>query len=201
MASQTAEDLGRMKTFKKFLEQDERQIDAKIIEGAPEWSPEHAEGNYRVGEITFSAKDGLGSVPFNQSVYYHGFVVEIKPSVFADIVLPDDTRLETAKAIGVLVLKGYALGIPFISVDTKAAEEGTGPVRVTGHEGRARMMVVKMSNGDEPVPIHVLLGGGTRARHLTPELIAAIKGRIQVEGSKRIVMSPFEKMYVNGVQV
>jgi len=187
-----------MKTFKQFLEE-EHEIYAKQLGAVPDWAPQFAEGNYRIGDITFSAKDGLGSVPFNQSVYYHGLVGEIKPSVFFDLVLQDDSKDVRAKEIAKLILKGYAIGIPFITIDTKKAEDDEGPVRVVGHEGRARMAAIKMSIGDKPVPIHIFLAGGTRARDLTPELIAKIKGRLQIEGSKATIMSPFEKVYVNGV--
>lgn len=188
-----------MKTFKQFLaETDEDKIYAKQLGAVPDWAPDLAEDNYKVGEVTFSAKDGLGSVPFNQSVYYHGLVAEVKPSVFFELALPDEGRGERAKQIAKLILKGYAVGIPFLNIDTKDFEEGTGPVKVTGHEGRARMEAVKMANGDKPIPIHLFLGGGTRARDLTPELIAGIKGRLQAERSKRIVTSPFEKVYANG---
>jgi len=110
-----------MKTFKQFLEE-EHEIYAKQLGAVPDWAPQFAEGNYRIGDITFSAKDGLGSVPFNQSVYYHGLVGEIKPSVFFDLVLQDDSKDVRAKEIAKLILKGYAIGIPFITIDTKKAE-------------------------------------------------------------------------------
>jgi hypothetical protein len=187
-----------MKTFKQFLEQEDREIHAKQLGAVPDWAPQFAEGNYAVDDITFSAKDGLGSVPFNQSVYYHGLVAEVKPSVFFDLVLEDDGKDGRAREIAKLILKGYAVGIPFITIDTKAAEDDDGPVRVVGHEGRARMAAVKMSRGDKPVPIHVFLSGGTRARDLTPELIAKIKGRLQVEGGKATIMAPFDRVYVKG---
>ena len=187
-----------MQTFKQFLEEEDQKIYAKQLGAVPDWAPQFAEDNYKVGEVTFSAKDGLGSVPFNQSVYYHGLAAEVKPSIFFELALPDDSREMRARQIAKLILKGYALGIPFLQIDTKDFEEGTGPVKVTGHEGRARMEAVKMANGDKPVPIHLFLSGGTRARHLTPEIIAGIKGRLQAERSKHIVTAPFEKVYVNG---
>jgi hypothetical protein len=190
-----------MKTFKQFI-QEEREIYAKKLGSVPDWSPELAEGNYHVGDVTFSAKDGLGSVPFNQSVYYHGFVAMIRPSVFKQLALADESE-ERAKDIAKLILNGYAVGIPFLNIDTQAAEEDTGPVKVTGHEGRARMQAIEWANGDEPVPVHIFLGGGTRARHLEGNdmLIAKIKGRLMAEGGKRIVMSPIEEMFLNGKQV
>jgi hypothetical protein len=114
-------------------------------------------------------------------------------------VLPDQSE-ERAKDIAKLILNGYAVGIPFLNIDTQEAEEDTGPVKVTGHEGRARMQAIEWTNGDEPVPIHIFLGGGTRARHLKGNdmLIAKIKGRLMAEGGKKIVMSPFEEVFLEG---
>lgn len=186
-------------TFKQWLAEEDRKIYAKQLGAVEEFNPSLAEGNYRVGEVTFSAKDGLGSVPFNQSVYYHGFVALIKPSVFLNIVLDDQGHQDgTAKEIAKLILKGYALGPPFLNVTTQPFEEEGKAPKITGHEGRGRMKAIMMANGDNPIPVHVFLGGGMRARHLTPELIAALKGRIQVEGSSRVVNSPFEGVFVSG---
>jgi hypothetical protein len=189
-----------MKTFKQFLY--EQEIYAKKLGAVAEFTPALAEDDYRVGEVTFSAKDGLGSVPFNQSVYYHGFVVLMKPSMFLDIVLDDEGHQDaTAQKLVELVKDGYALGIPFLTVSTQPFEEDGKAPKITGHEGRGRMKAVRLINGDEPVPVHVLLGGGMRSRDLTPDLIAALKGRIQAERSPRVVNSPFEAMYVNGKAV
>jgi hypothetical protein len=184
-----------MKTFKQFLQEEE--IYAKKLGSVSEWTPDLAEGNYRVGKVTFSAKDGLGSVPFNQSVYYHGFVAFMKPSTFHTLALPDDSE-QRAKNIVKLVNDSYALGIPFLQVDFKQVEDETGPAMVTGHEGRARMAAVEMLNGDKPVPVHIFLMGGMRARHLTPEMVATVKAKLQAERSKKIVTGPFEDVYVDG---
>lgn len=182
-------------SFKQFLLEDE--IYAKKIGAVSDFTPELAEDNYKVGKVTFSAKDGLGAVPFNQSVYYHGFVAMIKPSTFQALALPDDAGKRASKIVD-LVRDGYALGIPFLQVDFKQVDEETGPAMVTGHEGRARIEACKMINGDKPVPVHIFLMGGLRSRHLTSELIAAVKGRLQAERSNKIIMSPFEDIFING---
>lgn len=192
-----------MKTFKQFLEEEEeRKIYAKQLGAVPEWSPELAEKAYHVGQVTFSAEHGLGQVPNNQSVYYFGFVVMMRPSVFLDIVLDDEGHQDgTAKEIAKLILKGYSIGPPFLEINTQPFEEDGKPPKIVGHEGRGRMKAIRMANGDELVPVHVFLKGGMRARDLTPELIAAIKGRVQVEGGTRVVDAPFMAMYVNGKMV
>lgn len=189
-----------MKTFKQFLEQQE--IYAQKIEGAPDWAPAYAEGNYRVGSVTFSAKDGLGAVPYNQSVYYHGFVAEVRPSIFLELALPHEgQRDDTAREIVKLVGEGYAMGIPWFNLSLKDVDDGHGFPRITGHEGRARMLAVKQLMGDVLVPIHVLLDGGMRARHLEDKHIEALKGRIYAERSNALVESPFKLIYVDGKKV
>lgn len=188
-----------MKTFKQFLDEEGREIYAKQLGAVADFSPELAEKNYRVGKVTFSASDGMGSVPFNQSVYYHGCVALCRPSMFHKLVLPfDEEREDTAKHLVELIGEGYAMGIPFLNISLQGYEEDGEAPKVMGHEGRARMLAVKQLNGDEPVPIHLFLNGGLRARDLTPDLIAAIKGRMQVERSPTVINSPFEGLYVNG---
>lgn len=184
-----------MKTFKQFLAEEE--IYAKKFGSVSDFTPELAEDNYKVGKVTFSAASGLGSVPFNQSVYYHGFVGMMTPSTFRALALPDDSK-QRAASIVKLINDGYAVGIPFLQVDFKDFEDETGPVKVVGHEGRARMIAVEMLNGDRPVPVHIFLMGGMRARDLTSELLAAVKGKLQAERSKKVVTSPFEDVFVNG---
>jgi hypothetical protein len=192
-----------MQTFKQFLEADEaRQIYAKKIEGAQPWTPALSEGNYKVGDITFSAKDGLGSVPNNQSVNYMGFVALCRPSVFLRLALDHaGERDETAADIKRLVGEGYAVGIPWLVVNTRDLEEEKGPAKITGHEGRARMLAVKGLNGDDAIPIHCFFTGGTRAHHMTPELIRDLQLEITVEGGTHAIPHPFKAVYFNGKAV
>jgi hypothetical protein len=189
-----------MKTFKQFLQEEEEigTIYAKQLGDVPAWHPDLAEGNYHVGEVTFSSKDGLGSVPFNQSVYYHGFVTMLKPSAFAELALEDDSTAR-AKGIAKMILKGYAVGIPFFNVSL--GDEDNGPAKITGHEGRARMLAVKMANGDVPVPVHCFLQHGLRARDLTPDRIDVLKRGVFAERSQNFVLKAFSTMYVNGKKV
>lgn len=192
-----------MITFKQFLEAaDGREIYAKKIEGAQPWTPALSEGNYTVGDITFSAKDGLGSVPNNQSVNYMGFVALCKPSVFLRLALDHaDQRHETAADIKRLIGDGFAVGIPWLVVDTRDLEDDKGPAKIKGHEGRARMLAIKSINGDDPIPIHCFFTGGTRAHHLTPEIIRDLQKEIKVEGGTHEIPHPFQAVYFNGKSV
>jgi hypothetical protein len=187
-----------VKTFKQFLQEAEGTIYAKQLGDVPPWDPSLAEDNYHIGEVTFSAKDGLGSVPFNQSVYYHGFVTMLKPSAFAELALEDEST-ERAKGIAKMILKGYAVGIPFFNISL--GDEDKGPAKITGHEGRARMLAVKMANGDVPVPVHCFLQHGLRARDLTPERIAILKRGVFAERSERFIVKAFDTIYKDGKKV
>jgi hypothetical protein len=187
-------------TFKQFLEEEDREIHAKQfdIDQVPYWDPSLGEGDYRVDEVVFSAKHGLGAVPFNQSVYYHGFIGMMKPSVFATLALPDPQSGMRSMDIARLIVKGYALGIPFLTVKLDPTGDVGDIVRVMGHEGRARMEAIKAATGDEPVPVHMLLSGGLRARHLDAAAIKKIKGGLMSEDNSTFVMHPYTQLYVEG---
>lgn len=181
-----------MKNFKKFLE--DREIYAKKIVDAQPWSPELAEDNYRIKDIIFSAKDGLGSIPFNQSIYYHGFVGLIKPTIFSRLALASDSRSEDSSNLEKLVKDGYALGIPFLTI--KFDEDDN--AKIVGHEGRARVLLIKRLNGDEPFPVHFVLSGGIRSRNISEEMITSMKEQITSEDGSYKIKNPFDKIYING---
>lgn len=185
-----------MITFKQFLKEADREIHAQKIENAPAFSPARAEEDYKIGDITFSAKAGLGSVPNNQNVWYMGFVGLVKPSTFLKLALSDDGAQEpTSRELEELVKQGYAIGIPFL--DIQIDEDGNALPKIVGHEGRGRMRMVQRVLGDEPIPVHFFLRGGMRSRHLTPEMMAEVKQGIYAERSTRLVPNPVSKVWVN----
>lgn len=184
-----------MITFKQFITE-EREIYAKIIEGAPEWSPRYAEKSYKFGKITFSATDGLGSVPNNANVWYIGFVGLMKPSTFLSVALDDQgSQEETSRNLEKLVSEGYAVGIPFLYIEID--EDGKSLPKITGHEGRGRMRLARRLNGDAPMPVHFFLTKGMRSRHLTKDMIDEVKQGIYAEGSKTLVKNPVSKIWVD----
>lgn len=188
-----------MKTFKQFIQEEDRKVYAKKIVDAPTWSPSAAEGDYRIGNITFSAKDGLGAVTMNQNVFYMGFVGMVKPSVFLELALPHGGfRDEDSINIEKLIKDGYALGIPFFMISLQDVEDGKGIPDIRGHEGRARMLAIKRINGDKPVPVHFFLTGGLRSRDLNAKMIKALKTSIRIEQSNSNVVAPIEQIMVDG---
>ncbi len=179
---------------------EERKIYAKVIEDAPEWAPQHAEDDYRIGDVTFSARDGLGSVPSNANVWYEGFVGLMTPSAFLSLALDDEGHQEpTSMELEKLVKQGYAVGIPFFHL--RIDEEGNELPRVTGHEGRGRMRMLRQVLGDKPIPVHFFLTGGMRSRHLNPEMIDEVKLGLIAERSDRVVRRAVSKVWLNGKEV
>lgn len=189
-----------MITFKRFLEEAEREIYAKKIEDAPAWSPAVAEEDYKIGKITFSASKGFGSVPNNSNVWYMGFVGFMKPSTFMSLALDDQGQQEpTSRDLEKFVEEGYAIGIPFLEIAID--EIGNDLPRIKGHEGRGRMRMIRRVNGDEPIPVQFFLRGGMRSRDVTKEMADEIKQGIFAEKSERIVKNPITKMYLDRNQV
>lgn len=184
---------------KKSLDE-EREIYASKLGDVPEWAPQHAEESYRIGDVTFSARDGLGSVPSNANVWYEGFVATMTPSTFLQLALDDEGHQEpTSRELEALVKEGYAVGIPFLSI--KFDEEGNELPRITGHEGRGRMRMLRRVLGDIPVPVHFFLRDGLRSRDLTPEMTDEVKLGLFAERSDRLVRRPVVDVWVNGKKV
>lgn len=189
-----------MITFKQFIAETGREIYAKKIENAPAWSPAYAEDSYKIGDITFSASRGLGSVPNNQNVWYVGFVATMKPSTFLSLALDDEGHQEpTSVELEKLVKEGYAVGIPFLSISFDP--DGNELPRIRGHEGRGRMRMIRRILGDVPVPVHFFLNDGLRSRDLDREMTDEVKHGIFAERSDRLVRRPVEEVWVNSKKV
>lgn len=186
-----------MITFKQYLAEAEREIYAKKFEDAPAWSPGVAEEEYKVGKITFSGSKGFGSVPNNSNVNYMGFVGFMKPSTFLSIALDDQGQQEeTSKDLEKFVDEGYAIGIPFFSI--KFDPDGKTLPKITGHEGRGRMRMIRRVNGDQEIPVHFFPSGGMRSRDITKDMAEEVKQGVFAEQSDKIVKNPVSKLYVDG---
>lgn len=179
-----------------FCEEAERIIHAKKLGKVPEWNPALAESNYSIGKTTFSAKDGLGSVPLNQDVYYFGFVAMIKPSLFKKLAAADtQDRTEDIKNLTKFREEGYAFGIPHLFLN-----ERQGKLTVTGHEGRGRLTVVQSDIGDIPIPVHIF-PYNKKQHDLTPEYFTSLNAGIVNEDKDATFKDVFTDVYVNGKAV
>jgi hypothetical protein len=164
-------------------------------------TPSNIEDRYKVGDVAFDNKDGLGAVPNNQSVSYFGFVAEMSPSTFLSLVTQAD-RSEDASRLQQLIKKKAALGAPFLTVKINESEWLAGEplrVRVTGHEGRGRMVAIKQLQGDAPVPVHFFVQGGVRARDLSEKFFLALrKNGIIPEGKDLLIKVKLADIFWSG---
>lgn len=186
-----------MITFKQFLEERDNEIYADKIEDAPSWSPAVAEHDYKIGDITFSSRRGLGSTPLNANIWHEGIVVFMRPSMFLKLAKDDEGHQEpTSKNLEALAKEGYAIGIPFLTFTVD--EDGNDLPRITGHEGRGRMRMAMRMLNDEPIPVHMRIGNGLRSNYLVknPEVIGEIKQGLYSE-SGALVKNPVTKVYLS----
>lgn len=161
----------------------------EVADDAP--NPVNTETQSRVGQVRFDQRDGAGSVPNNANVNYLGFTAMMKPSRFLtlshELKQPRPGHIEGLRDH---IAAGNAIGSPFLRIDTADGEddpEGTfGKVRQ--HDGRHRMRAIQALQGDTPVPVHVFGSHGDRARHLTPEMIDRLRGRLFTQGAGKIPM-------------
>ena len=125
-----------------------------------------------VKEVTIDNKNGRGAVSNNQEVDYFGMRVNMKPSTF--IALASKLGKDPEPEMIDYIKKGGAIGSPFLSINSDETGE---KAEVTGHEGRNRMLAIMKAEGDVPVEVHLFFNSDqvNRARHLTPELVSAIK--------------------------
>ena len=175
-----------MTTFRQFLA--EKYGDPLPY---PEWKAltpptgKNYDDAFRIGLIAFDQKRGLGQTPNNQEVDYLGFGMELYPQEFLLLAHHAD-RSESAAELERQALDRVPFGSPmlYIKVDMDALEKGGRlNAKVTGHEGRARTWAFRMAEGDEYLPVHVILRDGLRARDLSPEFFEALrKEGITAEG-------------------
>jgi hypothetical protein len=115
-------------------------------------------------EYKINNRSGIGSVPYNQEVDYFGLRVAMRPSTFLKLALPlRDSEEDRASIEYVKQRKDTeGIGAPFLDLDIPQAwEEGdlSKPARITGHDGRHRMMAILQSEGDDPVEVHLFPKG------------------------------------------
>lgn len=137
--------------------------------------------NEIINELKINNVNGVGSVPFNADVDYFGLRVQMRPSTFLRLALPlDPKNPNEARTIEWVKtqLDNPGLGAPFLTINIpRDWEEGTfqPPARVKDHDGRHRMYAIMQTEGDEPVEVHLLPGGGMRRRHITDAMINELR--------------------------
>ena len=74
-------------------------------------------------------------------------------------------------------------------------EKMGGPLKELGYKAIRELI------GDVPVPIHLILAGGMRARGLKPQHLDAIKEAVYSQDGQHLITKPFSALYVNGKKV
>lgn len=106
------------KTFKQYLETGHRQYTKEQIQTLPTMNASNIEGVFRIGEVVFDQKRGLGSVPWNAEVVYKGFVAMMKPADFLSFSYPiESSSGERVSNMVEAIEKGFAVGSPFLTLD------------------------------------------------------------------------------------
>lgn len=148
-------------------------------------TPANVDGKYKVGKVLIDNIHGLGATPNNGNVHYMGFVAFIKPSDFLHLARYANDREERSHKLEPEALK-QGIGCPFLIVAAENEKAPWGQLRITGHEGRTRMNMVKRVNGDDFFPVHFfprLRLGELRARHLDQAFFEGLKTVVTEAGS------------------
>jgi len=135
-----------------------------------------------LNELKIDNVNGLGSVPWNQEVDYMGLKVLMKPSTFLQLSLPLTIGDEDRKTIAHLEkekdTKGF--GAPFLQVDVDREFP-----RITGHDGRHRMLAIKDTEGDHPVEVHIF-PRGMRNKDITSEVVGKLNDLVVSQNGKYV---------------
>jgi hypothetical protein len=157
-------------------------------------APDNTEKRSQVGVVTFDQESGIGQVPYNQNVNYRGFTAMMRPSKFlelaADLEAPKQNSLDY---ITKEISSGKPVGSPFLNVDFETG-------KVSGHDGRHRMMVIRDLNGDQPVPVHFFGKGEQRARSLNADKIRSFAENLTSENG-RPSADNFSEAFLQGATV
>jgi len=145
----------------------------------------HFTRNEQLTELNIDPVKGIGNVPYNQEVEYHGVKVMMKPSVFLNLASKFDSlsgNKEKIEKMAEYIRDGGAVAPPFLSIQFQEKTptrkdpnpyppyDFTKPPVVTGHEGRHRMCAIQLAEGDEPVEVHLFFHQVKR-RGLNKELL------------------------------
>lgn len=116
--------------------------------------------------------NGIGTVPFQagENVAYFGFYRKMLPSEFMALCPPGVTNERTPDYIAQQSAAGKTVANPYLSCDWDAKGKFW---RTIDHEGRGRSTAAGREAPGKKIPVVIFPRGGLRARHLTPEMLAA----------------------------
>ena len=136
-----------------------------------------------LNELKINNATGIGAVPHNADVDYHGLRVTMRPSMFLRLALPlDRNDSEERKAIEYCKsqLDDPGIGAPFLTITVPEAWESDDfslEAKVRDHDGRHRMYAILDEQGDRPVETHIFLPH-FRRRDITDGIIENLRNGI-----------------------
>lgn len=147
----------------------------------------------RASGVPFDGRAGLGWTSLSHSMHYYGPVVAMRPSAFLRLAAPLARPREGVVAhIREILRGGEAIAQPFLTLD-----EGEDGIRVSGHEGRHRMLAILDAFGDVEVPV-LLSFRGRKARDLPASTVHSLRAGIVPEMGGATMADAFGAARLNG---
>ncbi len=170
---------------RQFAQATGYRMERKELKMSVSWNFVRPKKKKAVKEVEIDNAKGRGQVPMNQDVDYFGLRVKMRPSTFLKLAAP--LASDASDEMKDYIRKGGAIGAPFLII---RVEEGEEPY-VRSHEGRNRMKAILAVEGDDPVETHLFFRGDvSKARQLTPELIARLKKGLKQQVTGQHVRGP-----------
>jgi hypothetical protein len=154
----------------------------------------------KVKNVIFDQINGMGATPYNQDVFYFGFVVLMTPHNFLRVAAHGgDDRVMTGKKLIAEINKGRSLGSPFLEIDGRLLSED-GDIAVHGHEGRARCnAMIEMGLADDLIPVHIITAP-VRARNIDETMVRRFANKMVSETTHLKRPNMFKTFYLNNTE-
>lgn len=136
-----------------------------------------------IAELKIDNRGGLGAVPHNADVDYHGLRTVMRPSTFLKLSLPLDKNSPDEQATIQHLRKqinDQGFGAPFLTIAVPEAWENDDfslEAKVRDHDGRHRMYAIQDEQGDRPVETHIFLPH-FRRRDITDGIIENLRNGV-----------------------
>jgi hypothetical protein len=136
-----------------------------------------------ITELKIDNRHGLGAVPHNASVDYHGLRTVMRPSTFLKLSLPlDKNSPEERETINHLKkqINDQGFGAPFLTISVPQEWEDSDfsmEAKVRDHDGRHRMYAIQEENNDAPVETHIFIPH-FRRRDITEPIIRQLRNGV-----------------------
>jgi len=152
-------------------------------EGQLLWASQQDVDEQIVNELKINNASGIGAVPHNADVDYHGLRVTMRPSMFLRLALPlDRNDPEERKAIEYCKsqLDDPGIGAPFLTIivpESWESDDFSLEAKVRDHDGRHRCYAILDKENDEPIEVHLFVSG-MRRRHISDSMIKNLRNGI-----------------------